>query len=344
MYRNVVIAVGLVVMWLAGGDVALALDPVPQQSGFSGSIQPGAGYLSIKSNTVAKVLSFDLSDKSINNLNDEPDSESGAIFTVPYKLAYTFAGTRTELFLGTELGDLLAFDTAQQLGIKQEMGAFGVLQAGLLFSDRVKVWRDPYVTGGSRDETGRKEMGLQLVWDKVLGSNFELEYSLRNIDLTNEASGRSLALTAAERDRLDRNGTVHRASAGYGFKFGNRHTLTPRLMLFYEDLDGEAMANTGVDLHLAYVYERDPVTLVLSAYVGEADFDKSNPIYSKTREDDRYGATATVYYTNPWGWRFLGSEAMRFFVTGAYVVVDSNIDFYDQEAVMGLAGVAFRWK
>jgi hypothetical protein len=35
---------------------------------------------------------------------------------------------------------------------------------------------------------------------------------------------------------------------------------------------------------------------------------------------------------------------MRFFVTGAYFSVDSNIDFYNQEAVLGMGGIAFRWK
>jgi hypothetical protein len=79
------------------GSPAVALDPLPKQSGFSGYIQPRAGYLSIKSNTVAKALNFDLSDQRIGDLDDEPDSESTAIFTVPYKVAYTFAGTRTEL-------------------------------------------------------------------------------------------------------------------------------------------------------------------------------------------------------------------------------------------------------
>lgn len=340
----IVAAAAVLLGVMVGTNPVMALDPIPQNSGFSGYLQPGVGYLSIKSNTVAKVLSFDLSDKRINNRNDEPDSESGAIFTVPYKLAYTFAGTRTELFLGTDSGDLLAFDTAQQLGIKQALGSLGVLQAGFLYSDRVKVWRDPYLTGSNRDETGRKTMGGQVVWDKVFGSNLELEYSLRQVDITNESSGNSLGLSDADRDRLDRNGAVHRASAGYGFKFGNRHTLIPQVMFFYEDLDGKAMANTGVDVQLTYAYEGDPISLVLNGYVGEADFDKSNPVYGKTRGDDRYGVSATVYYTNPWGWRFWGSEPMRFFVTGGYLAVDSNIDFYDQEAVLGLVGVAFRWK
>ena len=329
---------------IVAGSPASALDPISNQSGFSGYIQPGLGYLNIKSNTVAKVLSFDLSDQKISDLNDEPDSQSTVLFTVPFKLAYTFAGTRTEVFLGTDVGDLLSFDTAQQLGVKQGVGSLGVFQAGLLFSGNVRVWKDPYVTGQNRDDTDRRNVGGQLVWDKIFGSDLELEYSLRKVDIGSEKSGQFLGLTNSEQDRLDRNGTVHSLSAGYGIKFGGNHRLTPQITLSYADLDGEAMANTGVDLQLRYIYDGDPITLVLNGYVGQADYDKSNPVFGKTRDDDSYGVTATVYYKNPWGWALFGSEPMKFFVTGAYTAVDSNIDFYNQEAVLGMAGIAFRWK
>jgi hypothetical protein len=328
---------------LLAANAALALDPILKQSGFSGFIQPGFGYLSISSNTVAKVLSFDLSDERINGLNDEPNSESTAIFTVPYKLAYTFAGSRTEVFIGTEVGDLLSFDTAQQLGIKQEFGTLGVFQAGLLFNGTTRVWKDPFVTGQDRDDTSRQNMGAQFVWDKIFGSLLEFEYSIRKVDIGSEKSGEFLNLSNSAQDRLDRNGIVHRGSLGLGFKFGN-HTLAPQVTVFFEDLDGEAMANTGADIQLTYLYSGDPITLVLNGYVGQAEFDKRNPVFGETREDDRYGASATVYYKNPWGWTLFGSEPMQFFVTGAYFGVNSNIDFYNQEAVLGLAGVAFRWK
>jgi hypothetical protein len=323
---------------------AQALDPIPQQSGFSGYIQPGLGGLSIKSNMVAKVLSFDLSDQKINSLNDEPDSQSTLLFSVPFKLAYTFAGSRTQVFLGTEVGDLLSFDTAQQLAVKQEVGALGVFQAGLLFSGATRVWKDPYVTGQNRDDTDRKNMGGQLTWDKIFGSNLELEYSARKIDIGSEKSGQFLGLSNADQDRLDRNGVAHKVSAAYPFKFGQKHQLTPEIALGYDDLDGEAMADTGVDLKLNYTYFGDPLTLVLNGSVGAADYEKSNPVYGKTRDDDRYGVSATAYYKNPWGWKLFGSEPMQFFVTGAYSVTDSNIDFYNQEAVLGMAGIAFRWK
>jgi hypothetical protein len=327
------------------GSPALALDPIPKQAGFSGYIQPGLGYLSIKSNMVAKVLSFELSDKKINNLNDEPDSESTMLFSVPFKLAYTFQGGRTQVFLGTEVGDLLSFDTAQQLAMKQEVGSLGVMQAGLLFSGATRVWKDPYLTNQNRDDTDRRNMGAQFTWDKMFGSNLELEYSIRKIDIGDEKSGDSIAtLTNSDRDRLDRNGVLHTVSAAYQIKMAEKHQFTPELALSYADLDGEAMANTGVDLKLNYTYFGDPVTLVLNGSVGQADYDKSNPIYGKTRDDDRYSVSATVYYKNPWGWKLFGSEPMQFFVTGAYSVTDSNIDFYNQEALLGMGGVAFRWK
>jgi hypothetical protein len=331
---------------IIAGSPALALDPIPKQSGFSGYVQPGLGYLSIKSNMVAKVLSFDLSDQKINSLNDEPDSQSTMLFSLPFKLAYTFQGGRTQVFLGTEVGDLLSFDTAQQLAIKQEVGSLGVMQAGLLFSGSTRVWKDPYVTNQNRDDTDRRNMGAQFTWDKMFGSNLELEYSIRKIDIGSEKSGQSpaLALTNSEQDRLDRNGVVHQVSAAYQFTFAEKHRFTPEIALSYADLDGEAMANTGVDLKLNYTYFGDPVTLVLNATVGAAEYDKSNPIYGKTRDDDRYGVSATVYYKNPWGWKLFGSDPMQFFVTGAYSLTDSNIDFYKQEAVLGMGGVAFRWK
>ncbi len=322
---------------------ALALDPIRQQSGFSGFIQPGLGFMDIKSNMVAKVLGFDLSENPIGSLA-EPDSESTAILALPFKIAYTFASSRTEVFLGTELEDLLTFDFAQQLGVKQEIGSLGVLQAGLLFSGATRVWKDPYVTGQSRADTSRRNTGAQLVWDKIFGSNLELKYSLREVDIGSERSGEFLGLTASQRDRLDRNGIVHRVSAAYEFNLGDRHRLTPEITLVSADLDGEAMANTGVDLQLTYLYVGDPITLVLNGSIGQADYDQSNPLFGKTRDDDRYGGSVTVYYKNPWNWTLFGSEPMRFFVTGAYSNVDSNIGFYNQEVTMGMGGVAFRWR
>ncbi len=50
----------LIIMLFAGVNLATALEPIPVESGFSGFIRPGAGYLRYKSNMIASVVGFDL--------------------------------------------------------------------------------------------------------------------------------------------------------------------------------------------------------------------------------------------------------------------------------------------
>ena len=117
----------LTLILLLGANLASALDPIPNESGFSGFIRPGVGYLNFKSNMVASFLGYDLSEKKTNSLDDSPDSQSNGLVIVPFSLEYTFASTRTQLFLGTDLTDLIRFDYTQQLGVKQEIGKLGIL-------------------------------------------------------------------------------------------------------------------------------------------------------------------------------------------------------------------------
>ena len=139
-----------------GADPATALEPIPKESGFSGFIRPGVGFVRFKSNMVASFLGFDLSDDRIDSLESSPDAQSNGIAFVPFSLQYTFASTRTQLFLGTDLTDLIRFDFAQRAGIKQELGKFGILEGGFLFSGiPAKVWKDPYLVGRDRDDTRR---------------------------------------------------------------------------------------------------------------------------------------------------------------------------------------------
>ena len=82
---------------------------------------------------------------------------------------------------------------------------------------------------------------------------------------------------------------------------------------------------------------------MLNGGIGTADYDKKNPIYDKTRDDDNYGLQGQILYKNPWGWSLLGSNPMNFYVEAAYAYTNSNIDFYDQEAILVTGGVFFRW-
>jgi hypothetical protein len=326
-------------------NFANALEPVPKASGFNGFIRPGAGFVSFKSNMVASFLGVDLSDKKTNALDSSPDSQSSAIVLVPFSLGYTFADTRTLLFLGTDLTDLVRFDYSQQIGIKQDIGRVGLIQGGFLFSGiPAKVWEDPYVAPNrNREETDRNSLGGRLVWDRIFGIPLQVQYTYRHIDLDDEKSGEFLGLTASKRDQLDRNGNRHVGEIRYRFDFARKHRLVPTFIYARNDLDGDAMAGDAYDIQLTYAYRGDSIILTANGSYGHEDYDDENPIYNQDQDDDRYGIQATVYYKNPWGWRLLGSDPMNFYVSGAYVLIDSNIDFYEQEAILATGGVMFKW-
>jgi hypothetical protein len=330
---------------LLGANVATALEPIPVKSGFSGFIRPGVGYMRYKSNMVASFMGYRLSEKTTNSLTDSPNAESNAIIMAPFALQYTFASTRTQLFVGTDLLDLVRFDMSQQLGVKQEIGRFGMLQGGFLFSGiPAKVWKDPYVVNQKRKETSRQSNGARLVWDRIFGSNFQLQYTYRKIDLGNEKSGEFFfGPSSSSRDRLDREGDRHVAEAFYRFNFARNHRIMPQIIYARDDLDGDAMANDTFDFQLTYSYFGDPLVLTLNGLIGTADYDKSNPIYSRTRDDDRYGVQGNIYYKNPWDWTLFGSAPINLYLGAAYFKTDANIDFYDQEATMVTGGLFFKW-
>jgi hypothetical protein len=341
---NFLTIVVVTLILLLGVNLAIALDPIPKESGFSGFIRPSVGYLNYKSNMVASFLGYDLSDKKTKSLNDDPDSQSNVLVTAPFSLQYTFASTRTQIFLGTDLTDLIRFDYSQQFGVKQEIGRLGLLQGGILFSGvPAKVWRDPYVVDKNRDDTSRTSNGVRIAWDRIFGSQLQLQYTYRKIEVNNESSGNFLGLTRAEKNLLERDGDRHIGEVVYRFRLGKKHTLNPAFIYSYNDRDGDAMKNDAYDFQLTYGYRGDTFTFTGNASIGQADYDDRNPIYDKKQDDDRYGINGTLYYKNPWDWRLFGSNPMNLFVGAAFVETDSNIDFYDQDAIMINGGVFFNW-
>jgi len=99
------------------------------------------------------------------------------------------------------------------------------------------------------------------------------------------------------------------------------------------------MANTGVDLQLRYIYDGDPIHAGASTGSGPGGLRQEQPGLRQTRDDAATGPPPPCITRTLGAWALFGSEPMKFFVTGAYTAVDSNIDFYNQEAVLGMAGI-----
>ncbi len=334
----------LIMVLFLSVSAAYALDPIPQEPGFSGFVRAGAGVMNYKSNMVAGVLMVDLGDKTIDSLTDTPGSKTQGYPSLNYELAWTFADSRTQITFGSQLEDVARMELGQQLAVKQELPDKSILSAGLLLTNiPTEVWKDPYVTGMPRDESDRTSYGARIVFDRILGSGFEVKYSYRKIEIDDEQSGVFLGLSPDQRDLLRRDGNNHFIDLNYGMTFQQKHRIMPGISYFKRHRDGDAMSNWGTTFQMTYICFDNPVVLVLNGLIGMADYDKTNPVFGKTQEDDLYSANMQVVYRNPFGWKPFGHENFSMYVTGSYLLNDANIDFYDTEVFTGIVGAMFRF-
>jgi hypothetical protein len=328
LFTKVIILVFLGVF--ASTAYAQPFAKIPQESGFSGFVNGGAGLWRVEDNMVKKIGFFQVSDDDIGSIDNKPKSETSGSPIFNYNVRYTFASTRTQIFLGSLLEDILRFDAVTLLGVRQELPDQSVIAVSYVFSPLVtEVYKDPYVEGKNRNGTDRNVNGVRLSYDDILGSDLSFQYTYRNLDIDSERSGRAEGLNSSDRDKLDRNGDRHDLDVLYRFvseSGGGKHVFLPRFRYSYFDLDGSAMTYNYFNFNLNYRYDVEKFAFAVNGYYGYADYDKRNPIYGKTREDDRYGFSLLGFYK-----RFLGVEGLALNGTVTINRSDSNIDFYKSE-------------
>lgn len=334
----------VVIVFLVAPMSAFALEPIPEKTGFSGFLRLGGGVLNYKGNTVAGNDFIDVSNDTITSINQSPDDETKGTPAINYKLAYTYAPTRTQINLGSSLEDIARLEVGQQFAVQQELPDKSMVSLGLLFTGiPTEVWKDPYLENAPRQKTDRDSKGLKFAFDDILGSKFEFVYTYRDIEIDDEQGGYSQFADQARRDLLRRDGDNHKASLLYRFNIDNRHFIEPGVSYFDEDRDGDAMSNDGYEVQLTYLYQQNPFSAVVTGMFGQADYDTQNPLYGKTQEIDLYLLGLQLYYKEPFGWKPFGSNGFSVYCSFAYFQEDANIDFYDIEVTSVDVGVLFRF-
>lgn len=325
---------------------AMAIDPIPDESGFSGFISVGTSYTNMKSNTIAGNSFADVGNEIITSVNDGPSSNDEFGLALNFELKYTFAGSGTQLFLGNELEDLLRYDLASQAGVRQKLGGMGIGSISYVFSGiPTEVWEDPFLENSPRVDTDRDSNGVRLAWDTIFGSAFQVQYTYRKIDIDREQSGVGLGLTAAQQALLNRDGDKHDMELLYRFSGGNPesgvHIFYPSLTYTFDDRDGNAIKEDGFRLLLSYAFDTPKYTFVLNGSIGTYESDQANPVFNKTLESDRYSISAIAFWKKPFGWELGFGNSWSLYLNAIYGEEDANISFYDAEIFMAGTGVIF---
>jgi len=320
-------------------STALVAAPIPEETGVSGYLNLGVMALKYKSNFLAEVLSIDLGDSTITSLNEEPNDRNFFVPANNYLLAYTWAGSKTQVYFGNQLEDFLRGEIAVKTGIRKEFGGVGIFGLEALTSAvDIKVWTDPYLVNAERVNTSKSSRGARIIWDQILGSAAEIRVSSTKLELDTERSGTAFGLNAADRALLNREGDVNRVDIQYSFPFGKGHLMVPRLKFEDFDLDGKAVAYDGSVAELNYTFPAGSFRYITDVSYGKFKYDVVNPIYGVKDESRIFNFSTTLVWPNVFGLKdWMGNT------TFSYYSKDHDIDFYTTQAVGARIAMLYRF-
>jgi hypothetical protein len=225
--------------------------------------------------------------------------------------------------------------------VRQELSDKSNISAAYVFSGLpTKVWEDPYVQGQKRNKTDRDSQGIRLTYGDILGTRAQLQYTYRKIDIDTERSGQFLGLTPAESKLLKRDGDEQSLRLGYLFDLGDKESFLPEFIYVDDNRDGDAMSSEQWGMQLTYAKGGERYNMAVTGSYMRADYDKRNPIYGKTRDDDNWGFGVSLFDK-----RLLGSLGKDWWATMAagYYASDSNISFYNSTLWTVGVGAMYRF-
>jgi hypothetical protein len=326
---------------LLGADGIVAAPVIPEQGGWSGQIALGAGAGSAETNMIDGIAGIGVGNDRIGSLDENASSQNFGFPLPSLDVGYTLAGTHTQLYLqyaqqGPASPVFLDIEAAG--GVRQKLPDVGIIDVAVLGSaPSTKIWKDPYLTGANREDTERSISGLKIQWHNLMDSPLSLQISARDVDIDDEQSGISLGQSASDRLLLRRTGEVYGYYAQYEWQLGDRHTLVPALGYLDYQLDGDAMAQDGLNLALGYQYRGMRWQFETSIYYRDLDADKDNPIFGDAADREVLGAALGLTYPEPLGWKRWAAKARI-----SWYDSDSDIDFYDESLGLFMLGATYR--
>ncbi|MEM9255907.1 MAG: DUF2860 family protein [Pseudomonadota bacterium] len=307
---------------------AVALDRMPEKSGFSGFFNIGVGVGALESNFVAKLKGFDvdLSDETIQDFGS-PDDEDLITPALNINVNYTFSNLKTQVSIGNDLSDFLQFDRSTVASVRHDFDTLGRVQLSFVSTPYLatEVWEDPYILNAKRNGTERTSDGGRFTWDKIFGSQFELKIESRAIDLDEERSGEALGLSESERALLDREGDSNTVELGYLFILDEgANVARPSFTYIDQDLDGKAMAQEGYKLGFSWLHTNPSISWVNNLNYTIWNGDERNPIFGERNDATTYAIASQMFFKNAFGMKHWQPN-----VSVLYAKTDGDIEFND---------------
>jgi hypothetical protein len=242
-------------------------------------------------------------------------------------LNYQFEGG-TSVYFGNplEVGERFALNA----GVSQPIGK-SKLDIAVIWLPIEEVWENPYQMGSARNETAVDAYGLSLKWQQIAGKPLRLGYDIDRTDIENDEIG-------SLEDDLERDGWAHELNGRYTFSIRPDLNFSPEVKYTYSDKEGAANSYHGASLGVLVQHVRPPWVFIGLASGFYNQYQKSHPLFNKTRQESGIATFAQVMRMNLFGVkRLFGNLGV------GYVLSDANINFFDSQTIIGLATVGINF-
>ncbi|WP_394243796.1 DUF2860 domain-containing protein [Vibrio astriarenae] len=293
-------------------------------SRISGEIILATGYMSTNSNLSVEGDAY-LSDKYSKG------SHTNEFVVMPLgNIAYELGQQRNQrVYLGTSRDDLAVGDLAFELGYQYDF-ANGT-QVDVAFLPTVmsgEVWSNPYAEGQHRTKEDVEGYAYRLKLNNLMNSGFSLDMAYATSEVDNERS----------REELHRDADSYYMKGSYNMPLSHSSGLITAVSFTHHDADGKAATYDQYETELTYFLSQNAHSLALTGSYAYRDYDGLNPVFSKTRSDNRYKLFLAYEYKNVAGWDNWNLVSF----TGVNVNT-SKIKFYENEDYLASVGLSYQF-
>jgi hypothetical protein len=325
-----------ILLALVGSHAHAEFNPIPKESGFSGYAMAGGSYSNVNSNVLVGPKKSE--SQRLNALNSQASSD-GTSPLLNLDLRYTFADSRTQVYLGNLIQDAVMLDFTQQFGVRTEMADKGIGSIAYVFSGIPgQAWSDPYQTGSNREETDRDSKGVRVGWDEIWGTKFAANYTYRKIEIEKERSGAGVsALTLAQQAQLDRNGDSQALFLSYYWMGKQGGILSPSVTYTRNNADGGAASYDHFSGQLSYAWLQPEYSLVTNLVVNQVQYDEVNPVFGQKVDATEWGMNANFFWN-----KLAGVDKLSAVFSASYGESDANVNFFDSDLTRVSAGLMYK--
>lgn len=308
-------------------DTAIGETARPEKSNFEARVDLGVIYINSANN-----LNPDGSSRYISSLDDSAKSQTTFLPVPVPSLSYTFEQYgNTKVFLNSRPPIDEAGSFALGVGVSKPFQTIGTTELIVFFTPFAEVWENPYLVNKAREETSAMRYGSVIRIHDILGSKFGLSVVYLNDDVDDDIIG------MLEPD-LKRDGNLYAIDTNYSFSPTRTLQIRPKAGIRYGDYEGEASSFFKYKLQVEGMYRFGKNMIMPRLSYSHSNYQKADPIFNTTREENEYSAHLMFHHLAPFGYRDWSVQLLL-----GYKLGDSNINFYDSKGFTSGLFLSYRF-